>query len=496
MASPIENVLKGIRTILLGNGFSKGLLLLFEFWLAIALGLSGFGYYAIALTAAQLGANVCLMGLNFGAIQYMAIYHEKENRQAQRGVVGFVLLAVLTAGGLAGGSLVLGADWLAQDLFSKPEMAKALLFAGFLLPVEALNQAMGAIFRGLRQYKNNLVVLDLTRNILALASLPLIFWAGLDAAAVLMICLLGSLIGLCYGLFALFRQGLLPRLSDLDMAIAVEVFGFSKLLFLWNILQVLAVRLFILASGVFLTAAETGILAITMRLILAMLFFQTAVNATVQTEFARFFHLKDTDGMRKLYQAMSQGLLGVVAIVALAILIDPSAVLSLFGEEALSFGWVVWPMIFANFINVIMGPAGQLLVANEKQKYVIALTVVDFVMQVSMVVPLMAFYGVWGASLGEAARILLFVFLRMMLIHRTLDILPFARSYFKIAGLFVVMLTVGVLATQFAFYPFVLAGVWLFYGIGMLGILLSDKDMQDELKILLTFRRPRSSGKG
>lgn len=485
--APLEIVLKGIRAVLLGNGSSKFLLVIFELILAKILGATEFGYYAIAIAVMQMASGISVMGISFGVVQHLSIYQEKGDIVKQRSVVFFALVCVAAVSLIFASIIAVGSNFAADKIFTKPDIALVLLCAAPLVFFDALNQAMASAFRGLRQFRNNVFVYDLFKNIFCFVVAPLLLLTGGTASDIMLVCTAGSAVGFAYGMVTLWRQKMLPRMVDLDYAVLPELWNFSKLLFLWGLLQVMAVRTFILVAGVLLTTEETGALAVAMRLALCFIFFQTAVGSTVQAEFARFFLRKDSLGSRDLYQSVTQGLLGVVTIPALILLIDPSFMIAFLGADYAIYGWAVWPLLLAQFTSVVTGPSGQVLVAYERQRLMVGLTLCDIFMQITIVVPLMYFYGVAGAALGEATRIILFVTLRLFIINRILDIHLFGRSYVPLVALFVASLASGLCLRLSGQEYYVAVGYALaFYAVGAGWIIWKDGQMMNEIKMIFS----------
>ncbi len=481
-----ETVLRGVRTVVLGNGISKFLLVAFELLLARALGAADFGLYSIVMSVMALTASLCLFGMNFGAIQFLAIYAEDRDRGRQASVVTTGLCCVAGLGIAAGIALFLTSDFLAAEVFSKPDLLLSLMVAAFLIPVEAVNQYLSAVFRGLRQFANNVMVLDLWRNLVLVLALPLVFVLNLKLEMILLIYALGALAGLGSGLWKLGRQGFLRGLTDIQTSTALDLFRFSRLLFLWNALIVMSSRIFIIAAGIFLTSAETGLLSIVFRLALFMLFFQTAVNATVQAEFARFWHRRDLPSINHLYQMVTRGLLGVAGGIALFFMARPMESLGFFGHEYALYAWVVGPILLSEFFNVATGPAGQALVACERQKLLTALTVFDVVLQFGLVLPLMAYFGIEGAVVGEVLRGFLFVAARLFVIRRDLGIQPFTREYAWIVGVWLAALLAGWGFSEYLAAQTVTLGL---YAAGCFLIIAMTPELRRELALLLTFRK-------
>lgn len=482
-----EVILKGVRTVLLGNGFSKLLLISFELLLARALGASDFGLYAVTLSVLGLASTFCLFGMNFGAIQFLAIYQQEGDKQKQASIIASGLAFVSILGVMAAIILGFASGFLAGNVFSKPGLAPALLITAFIVPVEAANLYLSAVFRGLRRFAANVVVLDLLKNILLFCLLPLFLIFKLPFEVVLAVYQLGAVAGLVTGLYLLKRQGLLPGFLAIKWAAFSELFRFSRLLFLWNALIVMSSRILIVGAGIFLTSEETGMLALVVRFTLFMIFFQTAVNSTVQAEFAAFWNKKERDigAINHLYQSVSRGLLGIAGGVAFLFLAGPADALRVFGGGFTEHSWIVWPILLAEFSNVATGPAGQILVATGKQKLLTALTVFDVVLQFLLVIPLMAFFGIAGAVWGEALRGVLFVAARLFMMNRKIGIHPFSKSYFAGFAVWLVALLAGLLFD--GYFPS-LTAMLVVYAVGALAVILKTPDIRDEIKILLNMK--------
>lgn len=490
ISAQMQIVLKGVRTILLGNGSSKLMLVVFELMIAKFFGVASIGLYAIAITISQVMSSFASMGLGYGIVQHLAIYEEQGNGAKKKNVIFFALSVTALFTGVLAVALFLGADFLAVRVFSKPELAPLLMLAAPILFFDTVNQNLAAVFRGLRQFKNSLMTYDLVKNLACLVLLPVLLFFGVSLETVLLVCLAGTVMGFVYGLFSLSLQRLWLAPAEIDFSVLRDLLRFSKLVFVWNFMQVIAVRLFILAAGVLLTSAETGALAIATRISMMFIFFQTATGTPVQAEFARFFHLKDTQSQKDLYQGITQGLLAVVTVPAIFIMINPVFVSSFFGAEYMSYAWIIWPLLFAHFLNVVTGPAGQVLVANEKQKLMMWLTVFDISMQFLLVVPLMHAFGVAGGTLGEAFRIASFVLLRLYFTWAHTGVHAFGRSYLRFWGLTAAALSGGLALTAAGTgYITAVASVTALYGAGVLWLVMQDKTLQEEIKILLRFRR-------
>jgi O-antigen/teichoic acid export membrane protein len=490
--SSLETVLKGIRTVLLGNGSSKGMLVVFEFLLAGVLGAAGFGYYAIAVSMVQIVSTICLLGLNFGVVQYLAKYEETGEYEKKKSAVLFGLLSIATASGVMAILVYACAPFLAQHVFSKPEMLNVLKVAAPLIFFDAVSQGVSAVFRGLRQFRISLMASDFIKNAVSFLFVPVLLYVGASAQWALAACVLGSLIGLAFGLWRLRKEGYLSFDRHLDKGVIADIYHFSKMMFLFNLLQVLAVRFFIVVAGIFLTAEETGTLAAAARLALLFIFFHTAVNVTIHAEFVKLRHRMDFEGTRDLYQSVTQGLLGVITVPALILLCSPGFIVHLIWPDHTISGWIIWPLLFANFLNTVTGPAGQVMVAHEKHALLMRLTLMDLAMEFIGVVGLTYAFGIVGAAFGEAARLLIFVVVRLWVLNAHLSIHPFGRSYVPLSVLSLTSIASGMALSAAGVNYFIAAGSALaLYVMGAVWIIVRDGRMVEELGVLLHLKLGR-----
>ena len=72
----ILRTIREITKVIIGNGLSQSLLLIGEIALAVILSPSEFGFFALCFALLLLISNICLLGTNFGIINYLAILQE------------------------------------------------------------------------------------------------------------------------------------------------------------------------------------------------------------------------------------------------------------------------------------------------------------------------------------------------------------------------------------------------------------------------------------
>lgn len=488
--SPLNTVIRGVRTILLANGFSKFLLLAIEFFVAFHLGTSSFGLYAITQSVIVLTAVFCLMGVNYGIIQHLAIYEENDNLKGQQQIILQSLTFLMITGVIGGTVLFFLKDFLVAEGFKKPELAPLFTLAVFIVPIDTISQGLGAIFRGLRLYRDAMLSTDLMRYIVLAIGVPLVILFGdLTLTHVFALYILGSLSGILYALYILYRKGKLRLTTSFDMTVLRSLFDFSYLLFVFHTLQIISTSLLIIGAGIFLTSAETGILGVGVRMTYFIVFFQTAVGLAVQTEFSRFQDKGDYQSQKDLFQNITRGLYCVAAAVALLFMVAPDYILNFMGEDYIGYGWVIWPLFLATFFNVVTGPLGQALIANKKQVALVKIAALEMILTLIFVLPAMKLYGLHGGILGESAKVVLVILVRLFLTYKLTTVHPFTCIYGLLTSIFIGCLTLGLtLNLALGLHPILcIASALFFYFLSLIGIIYKNKDMQDQLRTVLKF---------
>lgn len=424
----LRRVFASAMTVFLGSGFSKLLLVIVEFYLAIVLGKYGYGLYSIGFAMIALISGLALFGFGYGTVQFLSIATETGDVTRQRSVARSASLFVFGFSALIGAVIFVAAKPIALYGFHKPDLAPILIMAGIILPFESLNQTLSAIFRGLRQFRINLLVLDIVRNLALVAYIP--FMAkGVPVVSLYFAFAAGSILGSVVGVIALSRQFDLMRGWQEEWPVFKEVFSFSYLLFFWQVLQKSANGVFLLVAGAILPASDVGILAIAIRFVNLLNFAQTVFNTTTPVEFARYNHLGDHASLSRSFQLTSITLLIISFALSIPIFLNPDFIMRSFGHDYSGYGWVLLFLVTAKLTNVGSGPVGVLLIACRRRLTMMALSAGELVMQLAITIPGTLLFGLKGAVVAETGRTILLIAVRQIVLLKTMEISPITRRF-------------------------------------------------------------------
>lgn len=429
----LGQTLRHAGIVLAGNGVSKGLLLASELLLAWQLGAAEFGIFSLALSLILLLAALAVFGLGFGIIQFLSGASAEGAPQKRDSIVRTGLLLVAAIGAIVGVALALLGDALARHVFEVENFAVLARLIAPVIVLEAANQAMSAAFRGLRRFRDHVLVFDLLRNLVLFGGAVLGLVVDYDVRQVLIILGAGSSCGFAVGIWKL-RRFLFNRESVRhDLGHIVELMRYSRLLGLWSVLQVSANRTLLVIGGMFFAAEIVGVLAVAVRVCSVLDFFRTAINLAAQVEFADLFHTAQRKTLERLFSNLAQLLMLIVTAVGIALVVCAGPIMTSFGNEFADYYWVIWIILPVQIINIGAGPVGQILIACNKRMEVLCLSMLELGLQIIFVGLGTYFFDLIGAVVGEALRTLSYVALRQGLLRNLVGFWGFGLRQFGMA---------------------------------------------------------------
>src|SRR5690606_9151351 len=123
-----------------GEGASKGLLLVATVLLARILGSEDYGQFGLVRTTINMFAVVGGLGLGLTANRYVAQFRDTDKAFSGQ-IIGSSYLVAACTGTLAGAAMFVGADPLASKVLGEPGIAEGLKVAALLLMLLALSGA-------------------------------------------------------------------------------------------------------------------------------------------------------------------------------------------------------------------------------------------------------------------------------------------------------------------------------------------------------------------
>jgi O-antigen/teichoic acid export membrane protein len=154
---------------LLGEGLSRGLMLLAMVLVARMLGPHGYGEFGLVRTTVMMIASFGGMGLGLMANKFVA-QHRESDKEFSSQIIGASYLIAIVAGGALAISVFLSAEWIAVGYLRHESLAHSLKLASVVLLGWAINGAQIGVLQGLHAYRN-MTVANLIQGAIAIVCL-------------------------------------------------------------------------------------------------------------------------------------------------------------------------------------------------------------------------------------------------------------------------------------------------------------------------------------
>lgn len=427
-------------TLVTAGAISKGALLLAEFALARAVGTEAFGYFAVSTSLVIVISSIALLGYDQALVQAWTSPASTTTRNRSALAASLIVVGFVT--GLAAVTVVALSAPLTSLLLDEGTSTIFLKAAAIAFVFESLNNVLAAALRADGRFGTSVTVFDGTRNLGLLAvAAYLLLGQGSSAEHAILVYAGGSALGTLIGSSALFIRGSRTKL-DIRPALT-DLWHFARPLSVWSVIQLSSTQFYVVLAGALLAPQEVGALAIGLRIVVLLNFLRTAVTASAQPEFARLSQAGNSEGLEKVLQRSSLALFVGSSVLILPFLLDPGAVMAVFGPTWTQYSWILWPLLLPKLINVIGGPVGQLLIASGHGSTMLKLSLIEVVLQLGILIPLMAWHGLAGAIAGEAIRVAVMTSLRHLAVHRKLKIGSITSGHLRVLGALSAALLIG-----------------------------------------------------
>ena len=385
----ISTIILGISSIFVGILISEG----------------DYGLYAIAL----IPATTILLFQDWGVGSAMTKYCANYRATKQDGKLRKIILAGLTFEAITGLVLTLFAfliaNFVASEIFTKPESAYLITLFSITILFTAIYIASQSIFAGFERMELtaiSMVVLAVTQGLLS----PLLVYFGFGAFGAVVGYTLGAVVSGITALvllyFAVFRglsresksnesllQTLKPLLNyGIPLAAVLIISGFSSQFYA-----------FMMAS--FVDAAMIGNYRIAINFASFLTFFTFPIHTVLFPAFSKIDPKKDKILLKTVFASSVKyaSLLLVPSTIAIMVLSQPM-ISTIFGDKWLQAPLFLTLGVLGNLFTLIGSLSyGRLIVAQGKTKMMMKLSLLLLCIGIPLAVLLIPPFGILGAIL-------------------------------------------------------------------------------------------------
>lgn len=444
--------IRGSSLLLLGRGISLPLTLAAQVLLARYLAKSDFGALAYALAVVTFFDGLAGLGLETALSRYISMYHEKRDWGRFFGIM-VLTVAVIAAMGTLIVVLLRAFPELSSHLVRDAlTSANVLIVIAFLIPLEALDQAIVALFASLASPRYIL----LRRNVIApVSKLVVVVLAILFARDVQFVAwgyVISSALGITI-LAAMFfrhlrRTGLWQHRHESRLQVPVrEALGFSIPLMATDMASTLIPLTSTMVLGFYHGTIAVAGYRVVLPLVGMIHVIMRSFNLLYTPHAARLFARDDPRGVGQLYWHSASWLaVGTLPLFAVIFLLAEPLTVQLYGERYAGSAMVLQILAVAFYFHVAMGMNGLTLRVLGKVRAVVATTIAAQVIGTVTALALIPTQGIRGAAIATAIAMTLDTALKQLLLLRADPAFRLQRSsrvYVAVAGAVALVVAAG-----------------------------------------------------
>lgn len=443
-SAPAASHVRGSSLLLAGRVVAVAVDFLAHVLVVRYLAKEAFGAYSFALEMAILLSTAMLLGLPETLARQVPIYRER--REAGK-LIGAVAGSVVTVGaaGVACVFVVLALPGPIASLLGSPETAALLAILIFVVPLEAVNLVLQALYAAegrvrlifMRQY----VLVPGIRFTVVI----LLVSAGLSVTFLAIGYVLASLLGLL-----LYGGGLLGRLrsvrDDLRPRVEVparELFAFALPVFVSSLVMLTLLGLGTVTVGLVQGPAEVAVLQAVERPARLNFLVYTVFSVLYVPTSAALFARDDVSGLREAYRASALWMvvLGLPGLL-LTTVFAPVFVSGVFGERYASSAPALILLAAAYFSFAGAGPSSQTLKVLRRLRLNLIVDALALALGAVLIVVLVPSAGATGAALGTLGGVMARNLVLTVLLHRVIGGPLLGGDYVRLVGGIAVLLAV------------------------------------------------------
>lgn len=362
----MQELLRGASTAFALKILAAGLGFGLNVVLARLLGAEGTGLYFLALTVMSIGAVLGRVGLDNAMIRFIAANSAVGNWVAVKGVYVKSIKIALAASGLVAITIAMIAPWLAETVFSEPELASLLRWVALAVVPFALFSLHALALQGLKKIRDAILVLSVWAPFLSLLGIfPLVPMVGVIGAVWAYIC--ATFFTLLISIWRWKKST--PQLKHVQGHFETkELIQSSMPLFCIAALNLILTWSSTLILGVHASSEEVGIFGVANRTAMLASFVLAAVNSIAAPKFAALYKQGDMKSLGETARNSAKIMTLMASPILLLFLLAPRVVLQAFGEQFVEGSVALLILVIGQFINVSTGSVGYLLMMCGRER--------------------------------------------------------------------------------------------------------------------------------
>jgi O-antigen/teichoic acid export membrane protein len=393
---------------------------------------SVFGLYSIALVTVLLAQVPATLGLDVGAVRFVALRASAGDDKGARASLQAALTVVLGTSGLLTLLLYWQAPWLTEEFFHKPEATNLVRIVALSLPALALTRVVIGGLQGLGRMRYSAVLNPLLVAANIAVAVPVLL-AGLGAHG-LAVAYLASTWATLVVAAGLLLRAMPAAFVPADGWRLGELLRFSLPQTLTTLLLQTILWTDTVLIGRLRASADVAVYTIAQRLLSPA---QTISTSTGQM-FAPRIAAEDARGDRRTLEAMLKRVtywnLSLALPIFAVLLLLPGPLLRIFGPAYVHGATALQILAAGQLVNAATGPLGQVINMSGRPYLTLLNNAAVSVLNIAMCLILIPRYGITGAACSTAVAITLVNLIKLVQVRVLFGINPFRDGTMRTLG--------------------------------------------------------------
>ncbi len=414
----------------------------FKVYLARHLGARLLGIYALGMTIVSFAGVFNTLGISQTAVRFVSSYNATQRFDLLRSFLVRSMLLLLACNGVLAVAMMLAGPWIAVRFYHTPELVGYMGLFTVIMVFGVFTTFFSHVLGGYKDVARRTVInhfigtpltilITVTLVASGLALKGYIAAQALSAWVVLML-----LVVLVWRLTPNAARSFSGPLAPIDK----EVVSVSATTLGITLLGLVMTHAQTVALGRWRDAHELGVYALASGVVTFVCIILTSVNQIFGPIIADLYARARYDLLSRMYQTLTKWILGLTFPLAAVIMIFAKSIMGIFGRD-FEAGWIVLVIgTLGQLANAGVGSSGAMLFMTGRS--IQAGVAVVIIVSSILLVPK---WGIIGAISVAAMANVLANLSYLLVVRRTLNLIPYNSSYFRL-----VLPSVAMLLTLFA----------------------------------------------
>jgi len=445
----LVDITKKSGIVFLGRVFSTIFGFLFSLAAARLMGADVYGklmYVTVIITMLSL---VTKLGLTQGLVQFISRLTENNRIEERNSIISFSFLLVSVFSIILSVILFIFSDFIALNIFNNQELASLLKVMSPILILLSLIELTPGIFRGLKIVKYQVLGRDLIQSFIRLIMVLILGYLGYKIYGLVAAFYLSMAFSLLYLFYKVYDLNLFGKIKCKFITSYKEILIFSAPLLISSILHYSISKVDIFMIGYFLNTSSVGIYTVALKIGTLTNFLLFSINSMFAPNITTLYYNNQMVKLEKLYQVITKWVLGINLSVFFLFIILSKEIMNVFGTEFI-IGWIALILITAGqVVNAGVGSAGLINVMTGYPKSELYVSIIVFVINVTLNYFLIPIYGIEGAAFASLISIGVMNLLRLYILYNRLEILPYNKKYLHVIYSAIIAFIIGYIINSY-----------------------------------------------